>query len=65
MLQVLDEAAERGLLTDLAAKLDHLECRTPFYVGDKARVAIEGMKRRDIQRMRERGQKTSPEQAGE
>lgn len=65
MLQVLDEAAERGLVADLAAKLDHLERRTPFYVGDKARVAIEGMKQRDIQRTREREQKASPKPGDE
>lgn len=50
MLQVLDDAAERGLVDDLPQKLEHLEHRTPYYVGDKARVVIEGMKQRDLQR---------------
>jgi hypothetical protein len=48
--EVLDEAAERGLIDDLTAKLEHLERRTLFFVGEKARVAIEGMKQRDLQR---------------
>lgn len=56
MLNVLDEAAERGLIKDLSETLDHLEHRTDFYVGDKARVAIEGMKRRDLQRRQGQGQ---------
>ncbi len=32
MLQVLDEAAERGLINDLPDKLEHLEHRTRFYI---------------------------------
>jgi predicted nucleic acid-binding protein len=52
MLEVLDEAAERGLIDDLPTKLEHLEHRTLFYIGDKARVVIEGMKQRDLQRKR-------------
>jgi predicted nucleic acid-binding protein len=49
-LQVLDEAAERGLLNDLPERLEHLERRTTFYIGEKARAVIEDMKRRDLQR---------------
>ena len=50
MLQVLDEAAERGLINDLPEKLERLEHWTPFYVGEKARAVIEAMKERDLQR---------------
>jgi predicted nucleic acid-binding protein len=50
MLEVLDEAAERGFIDDLFQKLEHLECQTNFYVGDKARAVIEDMKQRDLQR---------------
>jgi predicted nucleic acid-binding protein len=50
MLEVLDDAAERGLIDDLTARLEHLEHRTAFYIGEKVRVVIEGMKRRDLQR---------------
>jgi predicted nucleic acid-binding protein len=50
MLEVLDEAAERGLIKDLTAKLEHLENRTAFYIGEKVRVVIEGMKKRDRER---------------
>jgi predicted nucleic acid-binding protein len=50
MLQVLDEAAERGLIGDISQKLEHLQHQTNFYVGDKARVVIEDMKQRDLQR---------------
>ncbi|MGC8641176.1 MAG: DUF3368 domain-containing protein [Isosphaeraceae bacterium] len=50
MLQVLDEAAERGLVDNLPEKLDQLEHSTPFYVGLKTRVAIDEMKRRDLLR---------------
>lgn len=50
MLEVLDEAAERGLINDLPDKLEHLERRTRFYVGETARAAIEAMKQRDLQR---------------
>jgi uncharacterized protein len=53
MLQVLDEAAERGLINDLPEKLEHLEHRTRFYVGEKARAVIEAMKERDLQRKQE------------
>ena len=49
-LEVLDEAAERGFIEDLAEKLDHLEHRTPFYVGERARAVIEAMKQRDRER---------------
>jgi predicted nucleic acid-binding protein len=50
MLELLDEAAERGLIGDLSARLDHLKRRTSFYVGEKARAVIEGMKERDKKR---------------
>jgi predicted nucleic acid-binding protein len=50
MLEVLDEAAERGFIDDVSQKLEHLEHQTNFYVGDKARAVIEDMKRRDLQR---------------
>jgi len=42
-LEVLDEAAERGLIDDLPAKLDALQHQPLFYVGEKARLVIEGM----------------------
>ena len=50
MLEVLDEAADRGLINDLPEKLEHLEHRTSFYIGNRARLAIESMKQRDLQR---------------
>ncbi len=50
MLAVLDQAAEQGLLHDLTEKLEHLEQHTPFYVGEQARAALEGMKQRDRKR---------------
>ena len=56
MLQVLDEAAERGLINDLPDKLEYLEHRTRFYVGEKARAVIEAMKQRDLQRKQRFGQ---------
>ncbi len=56
MLQVLDEAAERGLIDDLPDKLEHLEHRTRFYVGEKARAVMEAMKERDLQRKQRFGQ---------
>jgi predicted nucleic acid-binding protein len=49
-LEVLEEAAARGLMSDLTQRLEHLEHRTSFYVGDKAKAVIEGMKTRDRQR---------------
>jgi predicted nucleic acid-binding protein len=49
-LQLLDEAAERGLIDDLTETLERLESRTPFYIGEKARAVIEGMKQRDKER---------------
>ena len=49
---VLDEAAEPGLIDDLSERLDHLECQTSFYVGEKARAVIEDMKQRDVERVR-------------
>jgi predicted nucleic acid-binding protein len=64
LLEVLDEAAERGLIADLPEKLEHLEHRTPFYVGDKVREVIEDMKQRDLQRKQAQEQQTHepPEQ---
>ena len=56
MLEVLDEAAERGLIDDLGEKLEQLEHRTLFYVGEKARAVIEDMKLRDLQRKQTRAQ---------
>jgi len=50
MLEVLEEAAERGLITDLAQKLDHLEQKTHFYVGRECKSVIQGMRQRDLQR---------------
>jgi predicted nucleic acid-binding protein len=55
-LEVLDEAAERGLIDDLPDRLERLEHRTPFYAGDKVRAILEGMKRRDAERKRAREQ---------
>jgi predicted nucleic acid-binding protein len=49
-LQLLEEAAERGLINDLSEKLDRLVKQTSFYVGEKARSVIEGMKERDRKR---------------
>src|SRR5262249_7544114 len=47
MLEVLDEAAERGLIHDLPERLAALE-QTRFYIGKEARQVIEGMLRRDL-----------------
>jgi predicted nucleic acid-binding protein len=52
MLEVLDEAAQRGLINNLLEKLEYLEHRTSFYIGNKARLAIESMKQRDLERKR-------------
>jgi predicted nucleic acid-binding protein len=49
-LKLLDEAAERGLIPNLTEKLEHLESRTPFYIGDITRAVIGGMKQRELQR---------------
>jgi predicted nucleic acid-binding protein len=62
MLEVLDEAAERGLIDDLPERLEHLVGRTPIYVGEKARAVIEDMKQRDHERKLARAQQP-PEQA--
>jgi predicted nucleic acid-binding protein len=64
MLDVLDDAAVRGLIDDLAERLDSLEHRTTFYVGERARAVIEDMKQRDDERKRARSQQP-PEQATE
>jgi predicted nucleic acid-binding protein len=65
MLEVLDEAAERGLIGDLSERLEHLVDRTPFYVGEKARAVIEDMKRRDHERQRARVQQPPGQATGE
>jgi hypothetical protein len=54
MLQVLDEAAERGLIDDVSQKLEHVQTQTNFYVGDKVRAVIADMKQRDLHRKRAR-----------
>ncbi len=59
-LQVLDEAAERGLVSDLSGTLERLERETTFYVGEKARAVIEDMKQRDRQRKQAREQPAAP-----
>jgi predicted nucleic acid-binding protein len=59
-LEVLEEAAERGLVNDLTEKLEYLEHRTSFYVGDKAKAVIEGMKARDRQRQQSRQRVSRP-----
>ena len=64
-LQVLDEAAERGLINDLPAKLEALEHQTPFYIGEKARQVIGEMLRRDLQRKQtQEHERKVQEQAG-
>jgi predicted nucleic acid-binding protein len=65
MLEVLDEAAERGLIDDLSEKPEHLVGRTPFYVGEKARAVIEDMKRRDNERKLARAQQPPEQVTGE
>jgi len=52
MLQVLDEAAEQGLIADLPRKLDHLERETTFYVGRACKRILEALRRRDLDRKR-------------
>jgi predicted nucleic acid-binding protein len=64
-LEVLDEAAERGLIDDLSGRLDHLVDRTPFYVGERARVVIEDMKRRDEERKLAQAQQPPEPASGE
>jgi predicted nucleic acid-binding protein len=49
-LQLLDEAAERGLIDDLTERLEQLESQTSFYIGEKAKAVIDGMKQRDSER---------------
>ncbi|MDG3008442.1 hypothetical protein [Paludisphaera mucosa] len=58
-LEVLDEAADRGLIQDLAERLAALERQTPFYVGEKARKVIEEMLRKDLARKRKHEQDRS------
>jgi predicted nucleic acid-binding protein len=60
-LQVLDEAAGRGLIDDLTDRLERLERQTSFYVGEKARAVIEDMKRRDVQRKLDRAPPPAPD----
>jgi hypothetical protein len=42
--------AERGFINGLSERLEHLEHRTPFDVGEKVRAVIEDMRHRDLQR---------------
>jgi predicted nucleic acid-binding protein len=66
MLEVLAEAAERGLVADLEQKLEHLEQRTPFYVGNQARQVLDAMLRRDHERKQtQKLEQMSKDQAGE
>jgi predicted nucleic acid-binding protein len=63
MLTVLDEAAVRGLVSDLSERLDDLVQNTRFYVGRECRRVIDDMKQRD----RDRGlrpEQPNPEQTG-
>ena len=50
LLTVLDAATERGLVLNLPAVLEHLEQKTPFYVGKACKRVIEEMKDRDLKR---------------
>lgn len=65
MLEVLDEAAERGLIDDLSERLEHLMIDTTFYVGEKARAVIEDMKRRDNERRNARPQRSPGPSGGD
>jgi predicted nucleic acid-binding protein len=55
-LEVLDEAAERGIINDLAEKLAALDQKNAFFIGEKARQVVEGMLRRDHERKQTLGQ---------
>jgi len=51
MIAVCDMGPLHDLvLIDLSERLEHLEGRTSFSVGEKARAVIEGMKQRDKER---------------
>jgi len=50
MLSVLDEAAQRGLVSDLPQKLDQLVQQTRFDVGKECKQVIESMRQRDLRR---------------
>ncbi len=63
MLTVLDEAAARGLVSDLSERLDDLVQNTRFYVGRECRRVIGDMKQRDRDR-RLRPEQPNPEQTG-
>jgi predicted nucleic acid-binding protein len=65
MLEVLDEAAERGFIDDLSERLGHLAGRTSFYVGEKARAVIDHMKQRDKDRKLAKEQQKPEQSAGE
>ncbi len=52
MLSVLDQAAERGLVSDLPQKLDHLVQQTRFYVSKECKQVIERMRTSDLERKR-------------
>ena len=60
-LTVLDEAAERGLIPDIAERLEHLEQKTPFRMNRECKAAIESMKQRDLERKQAREQTQAPE----
>jgi predicted nucleic acid-binding protein len=65
-LEVLDLAAERGVINDIGDRLEQLVYRTTFYVGEKARAVIEEMKRRDAQRKQGHAKRPSaPERSHE
>mgnify|MGYP001069503499 FL=1 len=53
MLEVIDLAAERGLIDDLPERLRVLERETPYYIGKDARQVIQGILRRDLERKHE------------
>jgi predicted nucleic acid-binding protein len=64
LLEVLEEAAERGLIDDLSERLEHLEHQTSFYLGEKARAVIQVMKCRDKERRRAKEQQLPEQTAG-
>jgi hypothetical protein len=64
-LQLLDEAAERGLIDDLTERLEQLESQTSFYIGEKAKAVIDGMKQRDSERKLANEQQSREQPPGE
>ena len=63
LLQVLDEAAERGFIDDISQKLEHLQHQTTFYMV-KARVVVEDMKQRDSRRKQAQEQHRTTDDQG-